>query len=115
MLGKCGDPLERAIVRESSDELGGILLPYSDIWRGYVHPTRLGDGEILRSEWMLFGGSHYTALIRAYNAFGFYKEIIALCDTRHEDDGALLLGLQSATSGFWWPLGALVDNLARVS
>ncbi|MGA2703062.1 MAG: hypothetical protein ABSH35_18445 [Isosphaeraceae bacterium] len=114
MLGKLGDPLERAIVRESGDELSGILPPYSDIWKDYVCPNRLGTGETLKPEWTLFGGSHYTALIRAHNALGFHKEIISLCERGgSEDDGALLLRLQSATSGFWWSLGALVDNLGQ--
>ena len=114
MLGKFGDPLERAIVRESIDELGWILKPYSDIWRAYVQPNRIGAGETLMREWMLFGGSHYTALIRAHNALGFYKGIVTLCERGgSEDDGTLLLGLQSATSGFWWSLGALVDNLGQ--
>jgi hypothetical protein len=114
MLVNLGDPLERAIVRESSDELSGILVPYSDIWQCYVQPARLGRGEILKSEWMQFGGSHYTALIRTHGALSFYKQITALCKRGgSEDDGTLLLGLHAATSGFWWSLGSLVDNLGQ--
>src|SRR5271157_5259978 len=73
LLGRYGDPMERAIVRQSMTELGGILAPYADIWRAYVKPARIGTGEILNPECMLFGGNHYTALIRAHNALGFYK------------------------------------------
>ena len=114
LLGRYGDPMERAIVRQSMTELGGILAPYADIWRAYVKPARIGTGEILNPECMLFGGNHYTALIRAHNALGFYKEIIAFCEVGNmDDDGGLLLSLQSTTSGFWWSLGALVDNLGQ--
>lgn len=114
LLGRDGDPMERAIVRDAIDELGGILAPYADIWRSYVKPARLGTGEILHPECMLFGGNHYTALIRAHNALGFYKDIIAFCEVGNmDDDAGVLLSLQSSTSGFWWSLGALVDNLGQ--
>jgi hypothetical protein len=33
LLEREGDPIERAIVRGSINELGGILAPYADIWR----------------------------------------------------------------------------------
>ena len=105
LLAKYGDPMERAIVRDSSNELGGILAPYADIWRTYVRSTRIGSGELLRPECMPFGGSHYTALIRAQNALGFYNQISTLGELGDDgDNGALLLEVQSATSGFWWSL-----------
>jgi hypothetical protein len=114
LLGRYGDPLEKVIVRESQDDLITILLPYAEIWRRYVITTRLGSGEILKPEWMTFGGSHYTALIRLHNALGFYKEIGRLCALAgNEDDGALLLKLQAQTAAFWWAIGAVVDNLGH--
>ncbi len=114
MLGKYGDPLERAIVRDDLSELITILLPYADIWRRYVEPTRVGTGEVLKSEWMTFGGSHYTALIRVHHALGFHKEIGELCSQAgNEEDGTLLLKLQSSSAAFWWAIGAVVDNLGH--
>jgi hypothetical protein len=114
LLGKYGDPLERAIVRDSMDELVTILFPYAGIWTRYVEPTRIGTGEILKPDWMTFGSSHYTALVRIHNALGFYKEIGELCALAgDEDDGALLLKLQSRTAAFWWAIGAVVDNLGH--
>jgi hypothetical protein len=114
VLARFGDPLERAVVRDAHDELVTALLPYADIWKNYVATGRIGSGEILKPEWMLFGGNHYTALIRLHNALGFYQEICALSlHAGESDDGALLLKLQSATTAFWWSLGTVVDNLGH--
>ncbi|MDR3620490.1 MAG: hypothetical protein P4L85_14160 [Paludisphaera borealis] len=114
LLGTSGDPMERAIVEGSMEELGGILSPYADIWARYVFSTRLGTGEFVKDGCVDFASSHYTALIRAHNALGFYNQIKSLCEVGDlGSDGMLLLELQANISAYWWALGALVDNLGQ--
>ena len=114
ILGTYGDQIERAIVRESSNEMASFLAPYSDIWKSYVMPFRVGRGEVLRPEWLPFGGSHYSALVRVHNVLTFYNEIELLHDQGQEgENGHLMLKLQACTGAFWWSLGSAVDNLGH--
>jgi hypothetical protein len=111
-LGQSGDPLEQAIVRLAGEELRAVLVPYSQIWTKYVVPNRISQGETVEKVWLRFAASHYTALIRVYNARSFHKEIQRICSQCFDiNDGDFLLDQHAATAAFWWSLGSAVDNL----
>ena len=113
-LTQSGDPLERAIIRLAGEELQSVLDPYAQIWAKYVVPDRITTGEFVGAVSLEFAASHYTALVRLYNAWGFREAISQTCaESTPEDDGALLLKLQASTAAFWWSLGATVDNLGK--
>ena len=64
---------------------------------------------------MEFGGSHYTALIRVYQAFRKYQTILRCCRglvTRANRKGKKLIEAHAA-AGFWEHIGSAIDNLGQ--
>ncbi|MFO0906844.1 MAG: hypothetical protein U0835_00490 [Isosphaeraceae bacterium] len=109
-----GDPLEKAIIRLAMDDLQAVLSPYSQIWAKYVVPARIQAGEFVDPFLLKFAASHYTALVRLFNAREFRRSISDLCaQSGPQEDGEVLLKLQASTAAFWWSLGATVDNLGK--
>ncbi|WP_422927534.1 hypothetical protein [Singulisphaera sp. PoT] len=113
-LTHSGDPLEKAVIRLAGEALQSVLVPYSHIWAKYVLHARIGAGEFVDEFLLKFAASHYTALVRLYNALEFRHSIHNLCaESGPQEDGETLLKLQASTSAFWWSLGAAVDNLGK--
>ncbi len=121
LLHDAGDPLEKLIC-QSVEPLFPVLSPYARVWAHHIYPRRIGDGSQIVAEWMPFGGSHYTALIRLFEAYRSKKRLLSLCKKAEEvkgrnptaDDYALLLEIHAATAAFWENLGSAVDNFGHV-
>jgi hypothetical protein len=114
-LSKYGDALERAIIEEARDDLLLILQPYAHVWVNHVLPKRV-NGDVCRitPEWSPFAARHYTALVRTYNAWSALRRLNQLCDAEGLPDyGALLVNVQDLCAGFWWNLGAAIDNFCQ--
>lgn len=113
-----GDWFEVLICSEK-EHLDLVLLPYAEVWAHHLRSKRINGGAQLQPEWMPFGGSHYTALIRLHHAHRAKQKIMELC--RHfqsvpngnlkEGDYAVLLDIHAACAAFWENLGSTIDNL----
>lgn len=113
LLGDKGDPLERVIVL-SRDKLHNVLDPYSGIWGDHIFGRRLqGNQAQVDSDWMDFAGSHYTALVRVYQAHLKLESIERLVRVLSDGDNKAitLIELHDATAGFWEHIGSSIDNL----
>jgi hypothetical protein len=113
-LAKKGDPLERAIVL-SRDALHQAVDPYASIWADHIEPRRLKDNPTkVEPAWMDFAGSHYTALVRVYQAYMKLEEINSTIGEMMAGDERVitLIKLHDLTAGFWEHIGACIDNLA---
>jgi len=121
LLKRAGDPFERLIC-QSVEALLPILLPYAQIWAQHIEPRREGDGSQIKAEWMPFGGSHYTALIRLYHAYRAKESLLYLCKkietTKNQknevEDYAVLLEIHAVCAAFWENLGSAIDNFCHV-
>lgn len=113
-LAAYGDPLERVIVL-SHASLHQVVYPYAAIWVDHIEPRRLKDNPSkVVPEWMDFAGSHYTAMIRVFQAsqkLDAMKRLLgALADGN--DSALALIELHDLTAGFWEHIGACIDNLS---
>lgn len=115
VLRSFGDLLERAIVGEAIGHLDPILQPYAKVWLDHVVARRIpGDSSRIQPEWMRFAGSHYTVLIRIYNAWKHLSGLRDACvDEADSMDATLLLQIQDFTASFWWNIGSAIDNFAH--
>ncbi len=120
LLQEAGDPFEKLIC-QSAVALLPVLHPYAHVWAEHVEPRREGDGSQISAEWMPFGGSHYTALIRLYHACRAKESLLYLCKsidgTKYRiptaEDYAVLLEIQAVCAAFWENLGSAIDNFAH--
>lgn len=120
LLKKEGDPFE-IIISTASTSLGPVLSPYAAVWAKHIYPRREGDGSQIMADWMAFGGSHYTALIRLYHSYRFKEIILQLCKQAEQsknceataEDYSLLLELHGACASFWENLGSAIDNFSH--
>jgi hypothetical protein len=114
VLNQVGDPIERHIT-QYAEHVSNVLFPYAGIWVDHILVRRKpGDPSFVGDDWMLFAGSHYTALIRVFQAFGKHREILRCCDAfgQGNTDPGLLLKVHDAVAGFWEHIGSAIDNLA---
>lgn len=120
LLENEGDPFEKVIAR-SVDSLHPVLYPYALVWGEHIRPRRLRGGAEVDEQWMAFGGSHYTALIRLYHAYRAKQVLLGLCkelgDTRdlvpQVDCYEALLEVHAVCAAFWENVGAAIDNFAH--
>jgi len=114
LLAAKGDPIERLIVT-AWDDLHQVLNPYAGIWGDHVYPRRLADDPTrVDPEWMDFAGSHYTAIVRSYQAYRRYSSIqsILLKMAGGDDSASLLVDLHDDVAAFWEHIGSGIDNLS---
>lgn len=117
VLEECGDQFEVLICAEK-EHLMPVLSPYAELWYRHILNKRVGDGSTLQPEWMPFGGSHYTALIRLHHAHQAKQEVINLCchfqdvpnSALTKNDYSVLLRIHAACAAFWENLGSAIDN-----
>ncbi len=112
MLQQRGDDLESAIIGDGAGALASIIAPYAAIWRHHVLPNRIRIGNFATNKYARFASSHYSALIRLHNALRFKNLIVEKCSV-YESGGNDQLELHAHTAGFWWSLGACLDNLGH--
>ena len=120
LLQDAGDPLEKLIC-QAVEPLFPVLSPYARVWAHHIYLRRIGDGSQVVAEWMSFGGSHNTALIRLYHAYRAKEHLPALCKKAEEvkdrkptaEDYSLLLEVHATCAAFWENLGSAVDNFFR--
>ena len=113
LLRQQGDPIERRICLEQ-EALSAVIFSYANAWADFVYPNRQGDGSTVTLKWMPFAGSHYSALVRLFQA---YRAKLHLGEMSSQlasgiRDADLLIEAHAATAAFWENLGSCIDNLA---
>jgi hypothetical protein len=125
VLDRWGDTLERAICQdrlrdsEEANYLTLVLYPYSGIWYDHILPRRdrfdLGKIDNRYTDWVPFAASHYTALIKFYQAFRKHHQLIHSCNQASGGllNAEILFEAHDAIAGFWEHMGSAIDNLGR--
>lgn len=114
LLGEYGDPIEQLILRDGCD-LSDIMTPYADIWAEHVYPRR-HKRKLWKidDDWMPFAGSHYTALIRTFQAGNKLNQIVEIAEAFENDhyDADHVLLLQDSTAAFWQHIDQAIEHLS---
>jgi len=126
VLTRWGDTLERLVAQEQqtapqvSTSIVQLLYPYSGVWFRHVLPRRdpqdLSRLAAEHTAWAQFASSHYTALVKLYNALLKLRDMqscsheVAHGLGRHAE---LLIRAHDSFSGFWENLGSAIENLGR--
>lgn len=107
-----GDLLERHMY--SDDEFAALFSIYPMIWNKHLLPKRTpGTLSLTSDEWQRFAESHYTAVVRCWNAMKNVKRVseTAMENISEFDAAKAQLDFHDAFACFFYFAGAAVDNL----
>lgn len=108
-----GDVLEQRMFAD--DEFAASFALYVVVWNAVVLPNRDPSYPTLAIEpWRGFGGHHYSAIVRCWNAYRAKKRFAEQCvqAAAGDDKAGALLDLHEHYVAFFCSIGGAYDNLS---